>query len=252
MLFRSSRERDHSVAPSMRRTYAITNRVEVFDCSCCPPNLNRIFARLGDFFFSENEDTLIINQFGSLELHTGKVDLSIQTAYPCNGEITLNFKNNCYKKVYIRKPYWCDDYTASLACQEAMGYLVFDGVCSDFSVEINFNMQPYFIEANPNVRGNTGRVALCYGPTVYCLERIDNPFELNSLSVSLSAVCKAIKNESYLLPDFLVEGYASKNFEGLYRKVKNETEKIQLRFKPYYTFANREACDMLVWIHKHN
>ena len=248
----ASRNCDHSVAPAMRRTYASTRRLEVFDCSCCPPNLNRIFTRLGDLFFSENDTTLIINQFGALQLHTEKVDLQMQTEYPRDGKIKITLKNNRYKKIYIRKPYWCEDYTISLPCKDEIGYLVFEDTPTIFNVDIDFNMKPYFIEPNPNIRDNTGRIAFCYGPTVYCLEAIDNPFELNALSVSLLASCKAIPNTSYFLPDFLVEGYISKNFDGLYRKAINQIERIQLHFKPYYTFANREECDMLVWIHRHN
>ena len=122
----------------------------------------------------------------------------------------------------------------------------------NFSVEIDFIMTPFFTESNPLVWDNCGKMALCYGPTVYCLESLDNPYELHALSVSCTANCIATDNPSYSLPDFLVNGYVDEDFDCLYRKATTHKKQIQLRFKPYYTFANREECDMLVWIRKYN
>ena len=111
-------------------------------------------------------------------------------------------------------------------------------------------MQPYFVEANPRVRADNGRVALCYGPTVYCLERLDNPYELNALSVNIKSPVKKQAATDYPMPNLEVSGCVDRAFETLYRKAQAKTSAVTLKFRPYWTFANREECDMLVWVRR--
>ena len=89
--------KDTSLVPAKRRRLPRYRRQEVFSCSCCPPNINRIFARLGDFFFSEYENALVINQFGSLTLNNDRISLEMTTNYPSDAKIRLTGKNNSYK-----------------------------------------------------------------------------------------------------------------------------------------------------------
>ena len=46
------------------------------------------------------------------------------------------------------------------------------------------------------------------------------------------------------------EGFADENFNSLYRKATFAFSPVTLKFRPYWTFANREECDMLVWIRR--
>ena len=48
-------------------------------------------------------------------------------------------------------------------------------------VELNLTMEPVFVEANPHVTADAGRMALTCGPLVYCLEGVDNGEFLRSL-----------------------------------------------------------------------
>ena len=70
------------------------------------------------------------------------------------------------------------------------------------------------------------------------------------IRVSINKKIKKVKNESYSSYDFIAQGKVDKSFNSLYRIVDNKTDNIQLRFKPYYTFANREECDMLIWVRR--
>ena len=109
----------------------------------------------------------------------------------------------------------------------------------------------FFAETNPSVRDNNGRVALCYGPNIYCLERLDNDFDLGAVSVDVSAALETAKNipsEEYALPDIELDGFVDEYFPQLYRKAKLNKNKTKLKFRPYWTFANREECDMKLWI----
>jgi DUF1680 family protein len=237
-----------SVVDAKQTKVPITQRVEVFSCSCCPPNINRIFARIGDLFFMEKENDLVINQFASLTLDNQKINLKMATDYPNDGKIRLDVKNCEYDKIYIRIPEWCEEYSVSEKYDIENGYIVVSGGVKN--LEINFNMQPYFIECNPNVRANVGRVALAYGPTVYCLERIDNDYPLNALSVDVEKEVIVGKVLNYKMRELIVSGRVDEDFNSLYRKAKSNYKSVKLKFRPYWTFANRGESDMLVWIRK--
>ena len=115
-------------------------------------------------------------------------------------------------------------------------------------------MEIYFVESHPSIRGNNGLVALCYGPTVYCLERLDNDFDLGAASLDVKEAlisAKKIPTAEYALPDIETDGFVDEYFNELYRKVRQlKADKTKLRFRPYWTFANREECDMRVWIRR--
>ena len=175
--------------------------------------------------------------------------LKTTTDYPASGVINFAVANCKYDKILLRKPEWCDSFTVkNAAYTEKDGYIEISAGEENFTVD--FNMQPCFVEANPRVRADNGRVALCYGPTVYCLERLDNPYELNSLSVNTSLKVALKKTDEYVMPNLETEGYADEDFKSLYRKATGATRPVTLKFRPYWTFANREECDMLVWVRR--
>lgn len=243
----ASVDKETCMLPHNRTKLPIRHRLEVFGCSCCPPNITRTFAKMGDFFFSECENSLVINQFGSLTLNNDKVELEMVTEYPQNGKININVKRSGYDKIYIRKPDWCDAFEVSVSYSEQNGYIVVDGNLS--SVNVSFEMQPFFIESNPKVRANNGRVALMYGPIVYCLERLDNDYELNALTVDVDADVTVTSGDGFF-PMLEARGWVDDGFESLYRKVKADKSPVNLHFIPYWTFANRDECDMIVWVRK--
>lgn len=240
-------DKETHVYPGKRNNLPIRHRLEVFGCSCCPPNINRIFARMGDFFFSETDDALVVNQYASLTMNNGKAIVRMKTDYPQNGAVKFEIENCSYSKILLRKPYWCDSFAVTGANYSLNdGYIEIDG--SEKSFAVDFNMRPYFVQANPSVRSDCGRVALSYGPVVYCMERLDNPYELNALAVNVNGKIETTDSEEYLMPDFIAEGELDEDFSVLYRKLQPATKPVELRFRPYWTFANRDECDMIVWV----
>ena len=241
--------KDTSIVPAKRRRLPRYQRQEVFGCSCCPPNINRILARIGDFFFSEYGDALVINQYGALNLSNEKISLEMVTDYPSDAKIRLSGKNNIYKKLLVRRPWWCKEYKldgATVIC-ETNGYIeiALDG---DFEITLDLMMKPYFVHTNTRVRDNCGRVALCLGPTVYCLERLDNDCDLNALTVDINSPVSI--ESSTDIPTLVANGYLDVTDGALYFIGEPERTPIPLRFIPYRCFANRDACDMIVWVRK--
>lgn len=238
-----------ATSPDYATHYPLRSRLEVFYCSCCPPNLNRIFARIGDFFFSQTQNELIVNQYGFLSLKNQKISLKEITNYPADGFVKFEIESCSYKSILLRKPEWCEHFEILGADYELLGdYIKINKVEGEFSVD--FKMHPFFMQANERVRADCGKVALLYGPTVYCLERIDNPYELNALSVDISANVQKTHSDEYPLPNLTINGFYDEPTYGLYSKATKAKKSVTLKFRPYYSFANRGECDMIVWVRK--
>ena len=242
----ASVNKDKCIYEEYRKWYPRRQRVEVFNCSCCPPNINRMIARIGDFFFSECEDSLVVNQFDNVTLDNGKIKLEMKTAYPANGKLSFNGEGNTYKTLLIRRPWWCREYKlegAQVLC-ERNGYIEI-AVGESFAFDLDLMMAPCFIKTHPKVRADCGRVALCYGPSVYCMERLDNDFELNAVTVDMTkpVVCESADD----CVELVASGYLDDDFDGLYAYADNARTPVTLRFRPYRTFANRGETDMLIW-----
>lgn len=67
----------------------ITQRVEVFDCSCCPPNVTRFLASLGDYVYTESDDCIYLHQYLGNSAHIGGAKIQITTEYPREGIIHI-------------------------------------------------------------------------------------------------------------------------------------------------------------------
>jgi hypothetical protein len=126
-------------------------------------------------------------------------------------------------------------------------------------VHIDFAMKPRLVRANPLVREDAGRVALEYGPLVYCLEQPDQA-GFNLFDASLLDDGSSFAGE--FKPDLLGGVRVLKHrgsvvdrpFSGepLYHPFGERVERPgtvkALTFIPYYAWANREQSRMEVWV----
>ena len=73
--------------------FPITQRVEVFGCSCCPVNVVRFIPQIAQFAYATRGDAAYVNLFVesdvTLKLSGGAVKLSQKTAYPWQGASAL-------------------------------------------------------------------------------------------------------------------------------------------------------------------
>ena len=234
-----------------RPKHPITQRVELFDCSCCPPNINRTFSSMTRYILSTSKNNLFINQFISSSCQIDNYSLTIKSSFPSEFKVEIQTD---YKGILnIRIPSWAKEYIVSSTTKKlknSKGYLRFECTGNKVTIHVEFKTKPTFVYANKNVYADAGRVALVYGPVVYCLEGVDNGSNLNAISVVTSSV--RIGNKIDFCPfNYLeVDGYRVINSKELYTD-KLKEEKGIYRHIPYYTFANRGSSDMLVWVRKH-
>lgn len=60
--------RDHYASNYGSRRFPATERVLGFQCSCCPPNINRLLSSLENYLYGVSGDTLYVNQFAASTL----------------------------------------------------------------------------------------------------------------------------------------------------------------------------------------
>ncbi len=226
----------------------ITQRVEVFDCSCCPPNIARFIASIGDFLYAYDENTVYVHHYFENEAEFDGIKIAQSTEYPNNGGVKLTVKGMKGKTLAVRIPGWAENYTIDAQIREIKkGYAYIEINADEAVINISFPMECRLVMANPAVEADIGRVALCRGPLVYCAERVDNGAALNNLAVSEKINPVLSYNEEMQACVIDVDGYEDMPFGGLYRKYSAEMNARKIRFIPYYAFANRGESDMLIW-----
>lgn len=226
-----------------RRSFPITQRPEIFDCSCCPPNLNRLLASLGSYLFAIDGEVLYVNQYASAEMSDGDVSCRIITDYPVSGKICINASG--VKTVALRIPGWCETFTLNKPYSLKNGYAFIDN--DETEIRLDLKIVPHAVYSNSNVARDAYKLCIMRGPVVYCAEEVDNEPGLHRYSVPLDFKFSEITETASGLPELDISARRLKENSGLYTTVPPETEEKTLHLIPYSSFANRGECDMRVW-----
>lgn len=253
--------RGRDISVDRDKTYLpITQRLEVFDCSCCPPNISRFIESVQNFIYQYDADTLYVNQYIESDTLTdiGGETISIlqQTRYPANGRISLQLVSQKLKRIALRIPGWCRKFTLSLNEQELSpevtnGYVYLDIEPGVNEIELLLAVYPRLVAANPSVQEDANKAALMMGPVVYCLEGIENGINLHSLSIDPQAKFVPSYDQNYGMNIISAKGYRVVRpvGEALYYDYDQMQVLPQtLQFIPYYAFANRGESEMIVWM----
>lgn len=233
------------------RRFPITQRPECFECSCCPPNLNRLLPLLGEYIYGIDGDTLYVNQFAESTLADGEVTCTMTTAYPNDGNVKISASG--VSKLAVRIPSWCAHFTADAPYTERDGYAVFEQT----EVKVSLDMTPFTVRSNSRVTRDVGKLCIQAGPIVYCAESVDNGENLHAVLLPYVPQCRAEYDAGIGLNTLYVSAYRMKDDgdTGLYFRAadtEDRLEPITLRMIPYSAFANRGESDMLVWFQSKN
>lgn len=220
-------------------------RREVFDCSCCPPNIVRFIPSIANFLYTHDDKTVYVHQFmeSKAKFNVGDKEIEIEqkTNYPYDGKVEITVKGGNVR-LAVRVPEWCDCYDAP-----SNGYLYYSVDETNNTVSLDFKMRPRFVYANTNVLANAGKCALTCGPLVYCMEGCDNKEHLRNIVVNTDSEFCCGFNEELNVPTITVDAYTRKSDESLYSFSKGTLEKTKATFIPYFAFANRGIQEMQVW-----
>ncbi len=248
--------------------HILTQRQGWFDCACCPPNLARLIASIGQYVYSTDDSGVYVHLYAAsearLHLAGGPVRIVQETGYPWAGTIQLRLHLSGTRTftVALRIPGWAREGSLSLNGHPVSldgvvyrGYAYLTRTWSDGdTVRLELAMPVERVESHPRVRANVGRVAIQRGPIVYCLEEVDNGPNLPAIVLPADSDLRAHWRPDLLGGVTVVESAGLRADESgwgseLYRPVtRSRTTQVRLTFVPYATWGNRQPGEMLVWV----
>lgn len=244
------------------------HRQDWFGCACCPPNVARILASVGEYIYSSMDDGIAVHLYVQGEMQTDingmAVTLKQQTRYPWDGQVTLTIEQATAAAytLRLRIPGWCREHTLQVNGQVVEPAIDKGYACitrtwqSGDTITLELTMPVEVMAANPAVPHDRGLVALQRGPLVYCLEGVDHPASVRRLTLPVRQDFTAQFHEELLDGVAVIAGEAvllpEQTWDGkLYRPIAAEHgSRIPIRAVPYYTWDNREPGEMVVWLPK--
>lgn len=218
--------------------YPATTRKKDFSCSCCPPNLARTIAAIGDYIYSTSEETLYVHQYVSneanIEINGTSAKILVNTAYPENGKVEIRVEGMAHKKLALRIPEWCTEYSVDIQGATSNGYFVIDVDKDVFEVAFNMQMSPVIRRPDERVATNKGTLYVTRGPVVYCMEAYDNG-RPSVCEIAANGTIEEVAAPEYGVPRLIIGGYRL-------------DEPRELVFIPYFAFANRGESNMLIYV----
>lgn len=242
------------------------DRQRWFSVACCPPNLARTLASLGQYIYAHDHNSLYIHQFISSTAEVNFDDtilkLVLSSELLQNGKVSLKIISSATSEIgiKIRIPEYADHPKFLMdekvtEVRVVSGYACFNGFNQgEHLIEIDFGVKPRWVSANDKVRADEGKIALMKGPCVYCLEEVDNGGNLGAIYVTEETDLvegKPMEGLFGTIPTIEYEGTKWRNIgvgmEELYGKPKFTQEKMGLKAVPYCLWNNRGSGEMLVW-----
>ena len=232
-------------------------RQEWFSVACCPTNVARTLASLGQYIYALDEEALYIHQFISsktqTKLHGRQISLTMEADLVHSGKVRI--RTDAPVPLRVRIPHYAEAPEFKLNEKPfepriERGYACFtpDGAAE---ITLDLHISPRWCAANDQVRADAGKAALTLGPFVYCLEETDNGGNLATISVKPDAKVasnKEVNKLSVKMPQLEYDGYRTAcNVEGLYGAPDYTVHPVRLKAIPYCLWANRNPGEMLVW-----
>ena len=243
-------------------------RQKWFGCACCPPNIARLISSLGQYIFTEDEDTLYTNLYiGSETVKRigGKdVKISITSGLPNSGNVSIEVTgaDNTDFVLALRIPAWTEGKyemtgAENLTTEIRNGYIFCSGFETTAKIDLEFDMTARAIAADPKVTEDIGKVAIMRGPVVYCAEEADNGPALSEFRIKTPVqISEKITDEfgteavKLVIKASRISPMGSKipstnlymNFEGF------SSEPSDLTLIPYHLWANRGEGEMSVYV----
>ncbi len=240
-------------------------RQDWYHIACCPPNLARLVASLGQYMYSTSDEGVYVHLYNDSEttakVGENQVVLAQTTNYPWDGAIRLTVSPESISEfiVALRYPGWCRQAEIRVNglkthAELDKGYFILSRRWKQGDVvELRLDMPVLRMESHPSVRSNSGKVALARGPLVYCLEEADNHRDLNDIALVDDAEITARYEQDLLNGMVALETKGRRRdlsswHRQLYRPAKTNKTDITVKAVPYYARSNRGPGEMIVWI----
>ncbi|WP_406312644.1 glycoside hydrolase family 127 protein [Streptosporangium sp. NBC_01639] len=235
-----------------------------FGCPCCPPNIVRWMAQLGDYVAAERDGALHIATYAGALIETDAIALTMETEYPWDGavRIVVERASNEPYAIRLRVPAWARSATASVNGRPVEGaedgWLTVERVWAAGD-ELRFDL-PMPVRAHgshPHLDATRGAVGVARGPLVYCVEQQDCPVSVDDLILSRQQIVNAnIAKPEVGTPGAVVlrvtGGVAPPPSAELYPELPAEQtapgRTVPVTFVAHFLWGNRRPEAMRVWV----
>lgn len=232
------------------------HRQEWYGTACCPVNLVRFLPSLPGYVYATAPDALYVNLYaaseGEVRIDDQAVKVAQETRYPWDGLIALVLRPQqpAEFSLNLRIPDWCpdpritvNDKPVSVTMTNGYARLTRPWGAADV-VKLDLHLQPRRVHADPHVAADAGRVAVQYGPVVYCAEGVDHP------GLRLSSIY--LPPDAKLTPEFrqdLLNGVTVIRAKARALTADSGVPRdVDLTLVPYYAWDHRAPGEMAVWI----
>jgi DUF1680 family protein len=191
--------------------------------------------------------------------------IRIVTKFPFDSKVKLHItsEDTSEMKLALRIPGYVKNFTIysnnkEIPYEKRKGYAVIQGSFQNTELEIEMEIPPLFMIANPNVRENIGKVAIMKGPLVYCLEECDNGKNLKEVFVDTTQQLKEEYRPDLLGGIVTIKGIGKRISEecwdedDLYKEKQEEFVLAAFVAVPYSLWCNRKPGEMIVWLKELN
>ncbi|UJF35469.1 glycoside hydrolase family 127 protein [Paenibacillus hexagrammi] len=242
-----------------------------FGCACCPPNIARLIASLGEYIYTQKGETIYTHLYigGEARFQIGETAITInqQSDYASIGQVHMKIAADHPNGMTfaLRIPDWSD--TLSVQINESAytvdseqfvdGYLRIHRIWKDGdTVDLDFGMPILRIRGHSSIRHTIGKTAIQRGPFVYCLEEADNGEGLHQIVLPAESelTVRSSPDMPADVPVIQAQAYREQldgNDVPLYRYSRTDRqqlEEVSITFIPYFTWANRSKGEMTVWV----
>ena len=250
--------------------HGTAGRAEWFSTACCPSNLARLIPQVSGMIYSHAEDNIYcgfyIGSETSIPMAGGNVTLKQQTAYPFDGNISIEVAPQADGEeftLWLRVPTWsgekfvpgelynyADENDAKIVAR-VNGRKVRSEVVNGFipirrewkagdRVELEIPMPVRYSVADERVEADRGRTCITRGPLVFCAEEPDNTEQVSSYVVD------KIGQQGEVAP------FTDGNMKGI-PTITIDASNAPLKLIPYYSWNNRgDGTAMNVWFKTSN
>ncbi len=251
-------------------------RRDWFGTACCPANIARLIESLGNYIYGFNNNSLWVNLFvGSntaVTVNDQVIPVTMKTNYPWDGEVELGLSPQKKTRFALRMriPGWAQgsavpgglynfqDASASnitvnlngkkIEYSVDKGYLVIDREWNtNDKITLSLPMDIKRVNSRAEVKANVERVAIQRGPIIYCVEGMDNAGKTMNLVLPKSS--QLVISKQMVLNESVVSIQTDATVVSISANGDDvKTEKRKITAIPYYTWNNRGAGQMLVWL----
>ncbi len=247
-----------------------------FGTACCPANIARLVASLGNYIYGKSGNSIWINLFVNSNTRTvagnDSISVSMETNYPWEGKVRIKIDPDSRQKftIHIRVPGWARGEASPGALYRFLHYssgpvdFFVNGIKTDTKLEngyvsiermwrkgdqvsFSFPMEVLRIIAMDSLRNDAEKIAIQRGPFIYCIEEADNPGSVWNVLLKPNAAFQTLPYHIISEPVIALQTITDLSQPS---KDGSHTNMIKKKITaiPYYTWANRGANAMRVWI----